>query len=145
MRRLSPREAHALMVSEGYAYLDVRSVPEFDEAHPHGAYNVPLDQSSESGLAANPSFAREVARLFAKDARIVVGCAVGVRSVEAALRLQHAGFTQVVEQRAGMLGVRDPFGRVREKGWRDEGLPTSTQAEPGHSYREIESRAGCRE
>jgi len=140
MKRVSPREAQTLLEAEGYVYLDVRSVPEFETGHPTGAYNVPWLVPTEGGTAQNPAFAREIGALFAPDTKIVVGCASGVRSLEAARRLEELGFTQVVEQRAGMAGVRDPFGRVRERGWQDEGLPVSTEAEPAHSHREIASR-----
>jgi rhodanese-related sulfurtransferase len=125
MRRVSAREAYALMESEGYVYLDVRTRPEFDEAHPKGALHVPWLEPGPDGMSINLSFVPQVAALLAREARIVVGCASGVRSLAAAAALIESGFVEVCEQRAGMAGVRDPFGRVREKGWRDEGLPTS--------------------
>ncbi len=140
MHRVSPQEAHELMERQGYVYLDVRSVPEFEQGHPGGAYNVPLAQPAEHGLVTNPAFASEVAAVFARDTGIVVGCASGVRSLDAARLLEAEGFTQVIEQRAGLFGVRDPFGRVLERGWRDEGLPVSADAEPARSYREIRAR-----
>ena len=37
VNRVSPEEARDLMDKEGYAYLDVRSVPEFEAGHPTGA------------------------------------------------------------------------------------------------------------
>jgi rhodanese-related sulfurtransferase len=142
MQRVSPREAHALMEHEGYVYLDVRTVPEFEQGHPTGAYNVPWAVPGEQGLVVQPTFLAQVQSVLQREARIVVGCASGVRSREAAARLETAGFVHVVEQRAGSDGVRDPFGRIRERGWRDEGLPLSTQAAPGRSQREI--AAGCK-
>jgi len=137
MERISPREAHALMEREDYAYLDVRTVPEFETGHPMGAYNIPVAHMGEGGTVPNDAFEREVAAVFAKDAPLVVGCASGVRSQTAAARLVAAGFTRVVEQRAGMHGVRDPFGRVKERGWQAEGLPVATEAKPSRSHREI--------
>jgi rhodanese-related sulfurtransferase len=113
MRRISPREAHALM-SEGYAYLDVRSAMEFALGRPKGAHSVPLGGGD---------FVEDVRDLLGDDARVIVGCATGVRSLVAAQQLLDAGFTDVLEQRAGMDGVRDAFGRLKERGWRDEGLP----------------------
>lgn len=129
MRRVSAREAHALMENEGYVYLDVRTRPEFDEAHPRGAILVPWLEPGPEGMSINPSFVPQVEGVLARDARIVVGCASGVRSLAAATALVESGFSEVCEQRAGMAGVRDPFGRVREKGWRDEGLPTEVTDE----------------
>jgi rhodanese-related sulfurtransferase len=135
-RRVSAREAHALC-GQGYSYLDVRSVAEFDAGHPEGAYNVPLSEPAPEGMRDNPEFARQVEALFAREAPLVVGCASGVRSLRAARLLVERGFTQVVEQRAGMEGVRDPFGRVREPGYRAEGLPVALRALPGRSFAEI--------
>lgn len=132
--RISAREAYARL-QEGYAYLDVRAVAEFDTGHPEGAYNVPLlTPRAGGGLAENADFLRVVRGLFAKDARIVVGCATGVRSLRAAELLLAEGYAHVLEQRAGMEGVRDAFGRVREKGHRAEGLPVSVAREGGRDY-----------
>ena len=39
-----------------------------------------------------------------------------------------------------MDGVRDPFGRVKEKGYRAEGLPLATRALAGHGHAEIRAR-----
>jgi rhodanese-related sulfurtransferase len=127
MHRVSAREAHALMENDGYAYLDVRTVPEFEQGHPCGAINVPWLTPAPDGTTQNPDFLAQVTALFAPDAPIVVGCASGVRSLAAAQALEAHGFSRLLEQRAGMLGVRDPFGRVQERGWRDEGLPLSTE------------------
>jgi rhodanese-related sulfurtransferase len=134
IERISAREAHAL-VEQGYAYLDVRAVAEFDTGHPPGAYNVPLlTPRAGGGLLENDDFLRVVHAALAKDARVVVGCATGVRSLRAAELLSADGYLHVVEQRAGMEGVRDAFGRVREKGHRAEGLPVSVSREEGRGY-----------
>jgi rhodanese-related sulfurtransferase len=70
-------------------------------------------------------------RLFAKDAKIVVGCATGVRSLRAAELLFSAGFAEVVDQRAGMEGSRGTFGNVVEPGWVAAGLPVVSGADAG--------------
>lgn len=142
MRQVSPHDAHDLMEREGYVYLDVRSVSEFEEGHPAGAYNVPLAEPDEAGdMQENADFVRHVAVALGPDAKVIVGCASGVRSRIAAERLSAGGFDAVVDQHAGMIGVRDPFGRMRERGWRSLDLPVSTEAEPGRSFREIAARA----
>lgn len=133
MRRVSPREAHELMVQSGYLYLDVRTETEFAEGHPKGALNVPLAQQGEHGLVPNPDFVAQVTSRVDPGALLVVGCASGVRSLQAAQLLMDAGFSDVVEQRAGLSGLRDPFGRVRERGWRDEGLPMEYEGEEERS------------
>jgi rhodanese-related sulfurtransferase len=137
MRRVSPREAHELMERESYAYLDVRTVEEFEQGHPAGAYNVPFEVLSGEGSAPNTGFLREVRRVFAPEVRLIVGCKQGIRSLRAARLLEAAGFLHVLEQRGGMDGVRDPFGRLREKGWLAEQLPSSMSALPGRSYAEL--------
>lgn len=135
--RISAREAHQLMCEAGYVYLDVRSTPEFDSGHPEGAYNVPLLVNGVSGLEENPQFVAEVEAVLGKAHRLVVGCASGVRSRRAVELLRAASFVEVLEQRAGMDGLRDAFGRVQEKGYRAEGLPIALRAQPGRSYAEI--------
>lgn len=120
------------MEDEGYAYLDVRSVPEFEQGHPRGAINVPWLQPGADGMVRNHSFIQQVAALFAPATPIVVGCASGVRSLAAGQALEAHGFSRLVEQRAGFSGVRDPFGRVQERGWQDEALPISTERAQGH-------------
>lgn len=136
-QRISAREAHELVSQHGYAYLDVRTVAEFDAGHPEGAYNVPLLLSE--GVP-NQQFVAEVERALGKQHKLVVGCASGVRSLRAQELLIAAGFTDVIEQRAGTEGVRDAFGRVKEKGYRAEGLPMATRAEEGRSYAALKAR-----
>jgi rhodanese-related sulfurtransferase len=145
MRRVSPQEAYALLTDEGFVYLDVRTVPEFESGHPAGAYNVPWVEPSEHGTTRNAAFVSQVRARFAPETPLVVGCASGVRSLEAAELLAGAGFSRVVEQRAGMAGVRDPFGRLKERGWRDEGLPVSHEALPGRGHRALLERMNSAE
>ena len=40
-KRVTPQEAAELM-TQGWTYLDVRSIPEFEDAHPTDAANIPL-------------------------------------------------------------------------------------------------------
>lgn len=129
MRRVSPHEAHALLEHEGFVYLDVRTPTEFAEGHPPRAFNVPWTLIDAHGARPNPHFVREVAALFRRDQAILVGCASGIRSLAAAEQLVREGFSNVVEQRAGMDGVRDAFGRVKELGWRAAGLPVALEEE----------------
>jgi rhodanese-related sulfurtransferase len=115
--RISPREAFQLMREDGYVYVDVRSPVEFALGHPEGAQNVPwLD---------NPDFLGDMQRMFARNAKIIVGCRTNNRSAKAAAALRGAGYSDVIEQRAGMAGLRDAFGGMLEPGWEDSGLPVS--------------------
>jgi rhodanese-related sulfurtransferase len=78
-------------------------------------------------------------RLFALDAKIVVGCATGTRFARAAEILVAAGFRDVADQRAGMEGARDPFRRLKEPGWAAAGLPMAKGAD-ARSYDRIKTR-----
>src|SRR5712672_1057997 len=121
VRRVSPLEAKRL-VDEGYTYVDVRTAEEFDVRHPAGALNVPLALAGPGGAAAGAGFLPTMWRLFGLEARIVVGCATGVRSLRAAEMMTDAGFLDVVDQRAGLEGARSPFGALMEPGWKSAGL-----------------------
>lgn len=142
LKRVSPRDAHTLVTDEGYAYLDVRSVPEFEAGHPSGAYNIPLLHMGERGMQPNPDFLTQVQANFPPDAKLVIGCKAGGRSMRAAQMLLSAGFTDVIDQRAGFEASRDGFGQIQEEGWRPAGLPVSTQAETGRSFEELSKSKG---
>jgi rhodanese-related sulfurtransferase len=115
--RISPNEALTLMREQGYVYVDVRSPTEFELGHPEGARNVPwLD---------NPDFLGSMQRMFKSDAKLIVGCRTNNRSAKAVAALRGAGFSDVIEQRAGMAGLRDAFGGLIEAGWEDAGLPVT--------------------
>jgi rhodanese-related sulfurtransferase len=140
VKRVSPKEANALLKEEGYVYVDVRSIPEFDAGHAAGAYNIPLMHATPSGMRPNADFISVMGAVFSTDSKLVIGCRSGSRSLRAAEALVAAGFEHVVDQRAGHAGVRDPFGLVKEAGWDDAGLDVSTEAEPDHDYEALLAR-----
>ena len=127
VKRVSPQEAKDLIDREGYVYVDVRSIPEWDESHPTGSFNVPLMHMGPAGMAPNPDFLAVMEKSFAKDAKLVMGCKGGGRSLRAAGMLEEAGWQTVVDQRAGFDGHAEP-------GWRPAGLPVSSESDPAHSY-----------
>jgi rhodanese-related sulfurtransferase len=136
VKRVTPPEAAGL-VAAGWKYIDVRSIPEFTEGHPQGAYNVPLlHMVPGRGMAPNPAFEEAIARHFAKDDKLVLGCRSGGRSFRAVQMLQEIGFTSVVDMSGGWDGERDAAGRLAVKGWRDEGLP-SEKAAPGRGWEDL--------
>jgi rhodanese-related sulfurtransferase len=140
VKRVSPAEARDLIEKQGYVYVDVRSVPEFVAGHPTGAYNVPLMNMGPGGMTPNPDFLAVMAT-FPKDAKLVVGCKTGGRSARAASMLESAGYTSLVDQRAGFEGAPDPAtGRISEPGWRPAGLPVSTEAGPDRTYEALKAR-----
>ena len=133
-KRVSPDEAKALIDREGYVYVDVRSLPEFEAGHPEGSYNVPLMHAGPAGMVPNPEFMAVMEKSFPKDARLVLGCKGGGRSQRAATMLEGAGYTNLVDQRAGFEGGHG------EPGWRPQGLPTSTEAAADHTYEGLRAR-----
>jgi rhodanese-related sulfurtransferase len=133
VKRVSPQEAKDLIDQQGYVYVDVRSIPEFEQGHPTGAFNVPLNHMGPAGMAPNPEFLSVVEKTFPKDAKLVLGCQGGGRSLRAAGMLEQAGFTNVVDQRAGFQGHAEP-------GWRPAGLPVSTEAPADHTYEGLKKR-----
>jgi rhodanese-related sulfurtransferase len=123
IKSIRPREAHQLMQAEGYTYVDVRSVPEWEQAHPAGSVNVPLFNLGPGGMSPNPDFIEVMRAVFPVDAPLVVGCRGGGRSMQAAGMLVGSHFTRVLHVAGGFAGERDPSGRAMP-GWADEGLPT---------------------
>lgn len=142
IRRVTPQEA-ADLLAEGWTYVDVRTVPEFEAEHPRGAFSVPLLHQGQSGRTANPDFVHVMETAFGHGTRIVVGCATGSRSRRAAEALADAGFDDVVDMRGGFNGEGDSMGRVVTPGWKAVGLPTATAAEPGHGYEDLKKRGGA--
>jgi rhodanese-related sulfurtransferase len=140
VKRVSPLEAAALLEDEGYVYLDVRSIPEFDEGHAVGAYNIPLLHATPSGMRPNGDFMSVVAAVFPKDSKLVLGCRSGNRSLRAAHALLAEGFEHVVDQRAGHEGARNAFGQLEEPGWHAAGLEVAREAQPGRTYEALLAR-----
>ncbi len=138
--RISPAEAHTKMTDEAHVYVDVRTEEEFAAGHPDGAFNVPVMVATAAGLAPNPDFVAVMERVFAKDAPIIVGCKMGGRSARAAKELAVAGFTRILDQRAGWDGARGSFGELTEPGWSRADLPTESGAPPGRSYEALSTR-----
>lgn len=138
-KRILPSEAQQL-IAEGWTYLDVRSIPEFEAGHPTGAYNVPLLHATGGRMVPNPDFEAIMAANFPKDARIVVGCKAGGRSLQAATLLEAAGYTNVVDMRGGYSGEADMFGRLAVPGWTACGLPVETSTTPGCAFSDLEKK-----
>jgi rhodanese-related sulfurtransferase len=139
VKRVTPDQA-ARLLEEGWSYVDVRSVPEFEAGHPAGAFNVPLLHRGPGGMTANPGFAEVIERRFPRESPLVLGCRSGQRSLRAAELLASRGYAQIVDMEGGFAGARAPSGQVECAGWEERGLPVSTQAEVGHSYRELEEK-----
>jgi rhodanese-related sulfurtransferase len=138
--RISPQEALEKM-NDGYTYVDVRSEPEFAEGHPKGAVNVPIMHMGAGGMTPNLDFLEVMTASFPKDAKIVVGCKAGGRSLRAAQTLTAQGYANVLDQRAGWDGARDAFGKVTEPGWSRAGLPSEKGTPAGTAYADLQKKA----
>jgi rhodanese-related sulfurtransferase len=139
IKRVSPQEALEL-TNAGWTFVDVRSEGEFAEGHPSGSFNVPLAHMAGGSMVPNPDFVSVMEKAFGKDAKIVLGCRSGNRSMRAGQALAVAGFAHLVDQRAGWDGARSPFGEMAEAGWSRAGLPSETATQPGHSYAELKAK-----
>jgi rhodanese-related sulfurtransferase len=137
-RRVSPPEA-AELLKQGWRYVDVRSIPEFDDGHPQGAANVPLLHMQGGRMAPNRDFQRVMEANYPKDSQLVIGCKSGGRSAQAAALLEAAGYGSVVDMKGGFGGERDMFGRVSTPGWAEAGLPVE-KVTPGQSYADLEAK-----
>jgi rhodanese-related sulfurtransferase len=136
IKRISPEEAKSLLESgDGYAYVDVRTVEEFDAGHVPGAKNIPVLELGPSGrMQFNPRFVEVVEANFAKDSNLIIGCQKGARSLRAAQILLEAGYAKAVDMRGGFGGEADAFGRLTFPGWEPSGFPTTTECPPEDRY-----------
>jgi rhodanese-related sulfurtransferase len=103
--------------------------------HATGAWNVPVAVRDRSGrMALNPRFVSVMKKNFPPDARLVIGCASGVRSLNACELLGNEGYARLVNLAGGFLGARDAMGQVVRPGWQTAGFPCETQAPPERTY-----------
>ena len=107
LKRVGAEEAKKLVEEEGYQLLDVRSMPEFSEGHPEGAYNVPLLHKTPQGNIPNPDFTRIVQFVFPdRETKIITTCAMGARSLRAANELKKPAMTtEAVAESVGYQSV----------------------------------------
>jgi rhodanese-related sulfurtransferase len=137
IQRITAIEANQ-KVSDGWTYVDVRTTQEFEAGHPAGSLNVPIAHRE----GPNPEFIRVMKAHFPLDAKIVVGCKSGVRSQRAAQALVAEGFANVLDQRGGWEGARNPFGQLVEDGWVQAGLPREDGTPAGRSWSDLRSKGG---
>lgn len=134
-KEVTNEEAAALLeAGGGHVYVDVRSVPEFQDGHPAGALNVPVMHRKAYGLALNADFLAVMEARFPRDSKLLVGCLSGQRSARAAEILTAAGYTDVSNVSGGFGGLRSPSGESLAAGWTELGLPTGSGDPAGRSY-----------
>jgi len=132
----TPEGAKALLDgSDGWTFLDVRTVEEFEAGHVPGAYNAPIAFRGPGGMELNDAFVPAVAAVFAPDTPLVLGCAAGVRSAHACEALLAAGFTKLVNMDGGFSGSRTM------PGWTACGLEVARECEPERAWSSLAARA----
>jgi rhodanese-related sulfurtransferase len=138
IRHITVQQAHQQQAA-GASYLDVRSVPEFQQGHPEGAFNIPLlhfDPQTRQ-MKPNPEFVSVVKANFAPDAKLVIGCQMGGRSQQACEVLSTAGFEDV----ANVLGGYGGAPQMGHAGWVQAGLPVETAADGRREYQALQKKA----
>ncbi len=146
IKQITPPQAHDIMDKEpAVIYLDVRTVPEFTAGHPQRGTNIPVIffNQATGQPAPNPDFLKVVEASVPKDATVIVGCQAGGRSQRATEIMAQAGYTNVANMQGGFGGGQDQMGRV-VPGWRDSGLPVSTENGEGISYTSLAEKAGVK-
>jgi len=143
INQAEPPQAHEILKSNPDAiYLDVRTEPEFAQGHPDGAINVPVVFIKGPGqMELNGEFVDVVAKTLPREKKLVVGCLAGGRSQRACELLEAAGYADLTNVRGGFGGARDASGKVVVAGWRDAGLPVSTEV-GDNSYQALRRKAG---
>jgi rhodanese-related sulfurtransferase len=91
MKRVNATDSKKLQ-DEGWQYIDVRTDKEFEAGHPVGAVNIPFNA---------PNFLDLVKAKFQPDAKLIVGCQVGGRSMRASAALESQGYTNIVDNVGG--------------------------------------------
>lgn len=137
---LTPSEAYELATTNPNAFIiDVRTDEEWTWVGHPGANK--LDEGAElegkvvsiehkkvnrnGELVINRRFVKEVNCTFDDDREVILimMCRSGGRSVEAALRLEEAGYTNIKNMVTGFEGGKDVYGYRTVNGWRNDGLP----------------------
>ena len=142
IKHLTPKQAHQQQTG-GAVYLDVRSIPEFEQGHPAGAFNVPLlhMDPATGQMRPNPDFLPVVRANFPPDTPMVIGCKMGGRSAQACELLTSAGFHDV----ANVLGGFGGAPQMGQRGWVQEGLPVDNPGDPSRHYAALQKKAAGRE
>jgi rhodanese-related sulfurtransferase len=143
MKEIGPKEAYDLLQKDPeYVYLDVRSIPEFEQGHPIRAINIPLLHFSPGmGMMPNEDFPAVAEANLALETKLVVGYKTGMRSARACEILSQLGYTNVTNVRGGFVGVMDQRGNVTEPGWSLLRLPVCAACEEGSAYETLSKKA----
>jgi rhodanese-related sulfurtransferase len=126
VKQTDPLETNDILQKDkNAAYVDVRTVQEFQAGHVPGAANIPVmsPDPSTGRMTPNPNFLQAIEAAFPKDRKLILGCQAGGRSQYAADILDRAGYQDVSNMKGGFGGAKDPMGRVVAPGWLQSNLP----------------------
>ena len=138
INQTDPQGAKEILECDSNAtYLDVRSIPEFVQGHAEGAINIPLMHLNEDTgkMEPNPDFTKVAQAVLEPKKTYVVGCKMGGRSQKACELLSMLGYEHLYNIDGGFGG------NDHQKGWKDLGLPVSTDNGEGVSYESLASSA----
>ena len=122
LKNVDVQTAYRLQSDDGYIYVDVRSVPEYESGHAKGADNVPLLHLDAATRQMRP---------YPRGTKLLIGCQMGGRSTQASQLLLSAGYEDVTNVQGGFGGARDPrTGQLIAEGWVDAGLPVEGEESP---------------
>jgi rhodanese-related sulfurtransferase len=143
IKQVEPPQAHEILESDPEAlYLDVRTEGEFAQSHPAGAINIPVVLIKGPGqMEPNEDFLSVAENVLPRSKKLVVGCMAGGRSQRACEILEQAGYTELTNVHGGFGGARDANGQVVVVGWRDAGLPVSSDVGDA-GYQALRKKAG---
>jgi rhodanese-related sulfurtransferase len=126
---LEPAAAHAAMNDDtDFAFVDVRTVEEYERGHPQNSVNIPwaVIDPRDGQMSQNPDFVATVQKVVKPGTKVYASCQSGIRSMNACRDLERAGYAALVNVEGGFGGKRDPSGAVSMDGWKDSGLPVET-------------------
>ena len=143
IKQSPPTEAFEILQQNPEAvYLDVRTECEFAQGHAAGAINIPVVFIKGPGqMQVNPDFVEVVEKVLPKGRKLVVGCQAGGRSMRACEMLEEAGYSDLTNVAGGFGGQRDQSGNLVVTGWRESGLPVSSDLGDA-SYEAQRKKAG---
>ncbi len=141
--QVEPPKAHEILKANPDAvYVDVRTEDEFANGHPECAINLPVVFFKGPGqIEVNAEFLLVAEKILPRNKKLVVGCMAGGRSQRACEMLEQVGYTDLTNVRGGFGGARNPAGQLLVKGWRDEGLPVSSEVRD-NAYLHLRKKAG---
>ena len=140
IQQINPEEAKQILDEDLEAlYVDVRSIPEFIQGHPIRAINIPIMHKVSFGMAPNSEFEKVATHVLPKNKKLVVGCMVGGRSQKACEILERHGYTLLFNVYGGFGGGYNPETGEPQLGWKDLGLPVSTENGEGVSFESLKA------